>query len=78
MTKADYLVLNNVTIGYTVPKTLIENMGISNLQLTLTGDNLWLKSERDGFNPSTNEIGSSDTYRYSPLSTLTMGVKFNF
>ncbi len=78
LTKADYLVLNNVTIGYTVPKTLIENMGISNLQLTLTGDNLWLKSERDGFNPSTNEIGSSDTYRYSPLSTLTMGVKFNF
>lgn len=78
LTKADYLVLNNVTVGYTIPKALIQNLGITNLQLSVTGDNLWIQTKRKGFNPSTSEVGSSDTYRYSPLSTITFGAKFNF
>lgn len=78
LTKADYLVLNNVTVGYNVKKAFLANMGITGLQLSVSGDNLWINTKRDGFNPSTSETGSSDTYRYSPLSTITFGAKFNF
>ncbi|SEV79792.1 SusC/RagA family TonB-linked outer membrane protein [Kaistella antarctica] len=78
LTKSDYLVLNNVTVGYTVPKMLLANMGINTLQLSVSGDNLWINAKRDGFNPSTSETGSSNMYRYSPLSTITFGAKFNF
>lgn len=78
LTKADYLVLNNVTVGYNVPKQFLENMAINSLQLSVSGDNLWINSKRKGFNPSTSETGSSNIYRYSPLSTITFGAKFNF
>ncbi|CDN74539.1 SusC/RagA family TonB-linked outer membrane protein [Elizabethkingia anophelis] len=78
LTKKDYLALNNVTIGYSVPKSMLEGLGLDALQLTLSGDNLWLGSKRRGFNPSTSETGATSIYTYSPLSTFTFGVKVNF
>jgi TonB-linked SusC/RagA family outer membrane protein len=78
ITKADFLTLNNVRIGYTVPKKLTDKIGISFLNISVSGDNLFLLSARDGFNPSTDEVGASDMYRYSPLSTYTLGLKVRF
>lgn len=77
--KATYLALNNVRLGYTLPTTITQKVpGLQQASFFVSGDNLWLMSERDGFNPSTNEAGSSDTYRYSPLSTITVGLKAKF
>ncbi|KGT08490.1 membrane protein [Elizabethkingia anophelis] len=78
LTKKNYFLLNNVTLGYNVPKQMLEGLGLNALQLTLSGDNLWLASKRRGFNPSTSETGGSSMYTYSPLSTFTFGVKVNF
>jgi len=78
LNKADYLALNNVRVGYSVPSEFVENFGMNSLNIYVSGDNLFLMSERDGFNPSTNEAGTSDQYRYSPLSTFTAGVRVNF
>ena len=78
LTKADFLALNNVNLGYTVPKTFANNLGMNELSLFLSGDNLFLLSKRDGFNPSTSITGASSTYRYRPLSTFTAGVRVNF
>lgn len=78
LTKSDYLVLNNVKLAYTLPRQYFEGLGLSGLQISLTGDNLWIQTKRKGLNPSTSETGSSNTYRYSPLSTFTFGVKANF
>ncbi|MBI9040617.1 SusC/RagA family TonB-linked outer membrane protein [Lutibacter sp.] len=78
ISKSDFLSLNNVKIGYTIPKAFVEKAGLSSLNISLSGDNLFFLSERDGFNPSTAETGGSDTYRYSPLSTFTLGVRAKF
>ena len=78
LTKADYLVLNNVRLGYTIPSSLLEPVGMTAASVWVSGDNLWLKSKRDGFNPSTHEAGTSSMYRYSPLSTLSAGVRLTF
>lgn len=78
LTKSDYLVLNNVRLAYTVPAKFYQGIGFNGLTLSLTGDNLWIQTKRKGFNPTTSESGSSNTYRYSPLSTITFGVKANF
>lgn len=78
LTKADYLALNNIRLGYTLPASLVERVGIQQASFFVSGDNLFLVSARHGLNPSTAETGSSDTYRYSPLSTVTVGVKVKF
>lgn len=78
LTRADYLTLNNVQLGYTMSKKVSEKLGVAGVRVTLTGDNLFLMSARDGFNPSLSLSGSSNTYRYSPLSTFALGMKVKF
>ena len=79
ITKADYLALNNIRLGYTFPPTLLQRTGVINeATFFVSGDNLWLHSARNGFNPSTAESGASDMYRYSPLSTITVGLNLKF
>lgn len=75
LTSSDYLALNNVRIGYNLPTKYLTKTGISNLNLWISGDNLFLLSARDGLNPTTNLTGDSSVYRYNPLSTLTLGVR---
>lgn len=78
LTKSDFLALNNVRIGYNIPSTIANRIGIQSASLFVSGDNLGIRSARIGFNPSTSESGGSDTYTYSPLSTITVGFKVKF
>ncbi|GGK61075.1 SusC/RagA family TonB-linked outer membrane protein [Rufibacter glacialis] len=75
LTKANYLALNNVRLSYTVPVSLTSRIGVGGVSVWVSGDNLWLNSARKGFNPSTAETGGSNTYLYSPLSTVSAGLR---
>jgi TonB-linked SusC/RagA family outer membrane protein len=75
LTKSDYLAFNNVRVGYTIPSKFLSNTGMSDLNIWLAGDNLFLLSARKGFNPAASLVGSSARYRYNPLSTFTLGVR---
>ncbi|RQP09586.1 MAG: SusC/RagA family TonB-linked outer membrane protein [Chryseobacterium sp.] len=78
LTKADYLVLNNAYVAYSLPSKYYEGLGLNGLQISVTGDNLWINTKRKGFNPTVSETGGTSMYTYSPLSTITFGVKANF
>ncbi|MFZ3574079.1 hypothetical protein [Tenacibaculum finnmarkense] len=78
LTSTDYLALNNIRVGYTIPVQYIKKAGLGSVNLYASGDNLFLLSKRDGFNPATSETGSSDQYRYSPLTTFAFGVRIKF
>lgn len=78
LTKADYIVLNNARLGYDLNKNWVNSIGMTGMTLFLSGDNLWISTKRRGFNPSTSESGASNTYRYSPISTITLGVRAKF
>ncbi|RAU83930.1 SusC/RagA family TonB-linked outer membrane protein [Pontibacter arcticus] len=75
LTKANYLILNNIRLGYALPASYTNKFGIGGLSVWVSGDNLWINSARKGFNPTTSEAGGSSSYRYSPLSTVTAGLK---
>ena len=77
LTKADYIALNNIRLAYDVPEAALKTVGIDSANIYVSGDNLWLKSERKGFNPSNSVTGTSDWYRYNPLSTIVFGLKLN-
>lgn len=78
LTKADYLSINNIRLGYTLSKTYSDQLRLSSLGFYVSADNLWLFSKRDGFNPSASEFGSSSMYAYAPLTTITAGVNLKF
>ena len=77
LTKADYIALNNIRLAYDVPEAALKTVGIDSANIYVSGDNLWLKSDRKGFNPSNSVTGTSDWYRYNPLSTIVFGLKLN-
>lgn len=68
--KADYLKIQNVQVGYTFPKRLMDNWKLNGLRLYLSGQNLATITAYPGFDPE----GS-----YYPLSrTFSFGVNLNF
>lgn len=78
ITKTDFLALNNILLGYNVPREYLEKVGISALDIYASGDNLFISSSREGFNPQTSQAGNSGRGLYAPLSTFTLGVKVKF
>ncbi len=74
----DYLAMNNLRFGYDIPTKLIANSGISNVNFWLSGDNLFLMSDKKGFDPRLSQSGSNSVYAYPPLTTITLGVRVKF
>lgn len=67
-----FLRLNNLTLGYTVPKLLSQKIGMSNLRFYATGTNLWIWTNYTGYDPEV-----SSTVRNSSYNALTPGVDFS-
>ena len=63
-----FLRLNNLTIGYSLPKSLLASWHIDQLRLYVSGYNLWIWTKYTGFDPEV------DTRRDTPL---TPGVDWN-
>ncbi len=78
LTSNTFLSLNNIRLGYSFPKKLIEKIKLKSLSLYLSADNLAVASARKGYNPMSSYTGSSDSYQYTPLSTIMGGIKFQF
>lgn len=78
LTKSNYLILNNVRLGYNFKSDWIKSFGAQALSVWVSADNLAIASARKGFNPSTNQAGTSSMYRYSPLSTISGGLRVKF
>lgn len=73
-----YFSLYNVRLGYKFPKKLIEKIKMNSLELYVTGDNIAIATARRGYNPMTSYVGASDSYQYTPLTTIMGGIKFQF
>ena len=76
--KSNYLNLNNILLSYELPKNIVSKLSVKGASISVSGDNLWLTTKRKGYVPSTSVSGSNDSYRYSPLSTVSVGLKVQF
>ena len=77
LTKASYFSLRNLTLGYTIPKNIMQKAGIEKLRVYLTGDNIWLLSKRKGLDPRLYFTGETN-FAYSALSTYSIGLNLTF
>lgn len=78
--KSDYISLNNVSIGYTLPEDIISKIGLTKVRIYGVGNNLalWTASDNQGFDPRASVTGNNSTVRYAALKTYTLGVNINF
>ena len=77
LTRASYLSLRNLTIGYTFPKRIAEKIAMQNLRIFLTGDNLWYISARKGLDVRQSFSGETG-FTYSALRTVSAGISLTF
>lgn len=83
--KGDFLRLNNLTIGYTLPKKTLDRLRISNLRVYLTGQNLVTITPFTGFTPELLPSGDRPTLNagielgvYPTTRTFAFGVNLGF
>lgn len=78
---ADYIRLKNISLGYTIPKSVTQKIKISRLRLYIAGENMLTFTKYPGFEP---EIGghifsaSVDRGLYPQARTVTGGVSITF
>ena len=76
-TNASYLNLQNITLGYTLPKTWINVLQLESVRFYFVADNVALLSKRKGFDPRQNWSGESD-YNYAAIRTISGGLQVRF
>lgn len=77
LVSSNYLALNNITIGYTIPATATQKIGINNLRVYASGDNIALWSARKGLDPR-QSFTSATTALYTTMRCISGGVKIEF
>lgn len=84
--KSDFIRLRNVTLGYSLPKKTVADMGMSNLRVYVTAVNLLTftnykgtdpEARRDDITRTSPKVGE-DFYSAPPARTIAMGVNINF
>lgn len=77
LTSSNYLSLNNITFGYTLPKKVTSALKLNDLRVYFVAENVALWSKRKGLDPR-QSFTSSDNSTYSPIRSIMGGLKFSF
>ena len=77
LTSSDYFSINNITLGYTLPKQWTKKLGVESLRLYGAADNVALFSARQGFDPR-QSFTTATSSTYGAIRTISGGVKLTF
>ena len=82
---SDYVSINNITVGYTIPQKLLQKLHIASLRVYFAADNLAVTSARKGVDPrfsiglgSYTSGSGLNSGSYSAMRTLTGGLTLTF
>ena len=82
---SDYLSINNITIGYTLPDSIVSKIGITAMRVFVSGDNLAVFAARKGVDPrfsmglgSLTSGSGLNSGSYSAMRTVTGGISLTF
>ena len=74
---SNYLAINNITFGYTLPKNLTQKFLVNKLRVYVAADNVALFSARKGLDPR-QSFTSATTSLYTPIRTISGGISVTF
>lgn len=78
LTDASFWALRNVNLGYTFDSKIANQLGLDQLRVSLTGENLYTKSERKGLNPQFNLAGTGAGNDFNPARIISLGLNVTF
>lgn len=78
LTDASYLSLQNITLGYTLPRTLTNKIKVQKIRVYGVADNIWVWSKRQGLDPRQSITGEVTNASYSPVRTISGGITVTF
>jgi TonB-linked SusC/RagA family outer membrane protein len=78
LTNASYLSLQNFTVGYSLPKSVISKMYLTKVRFYVSGENVWTWSKRQGLDPRQSVNGNNSGAYYSPIRTISGGITVSF
>ena len=78
LTSSDYLNIENINFGYTVPASLLSKIDVTSLRFYLACENVCYFSARKGFDPRLTYSDSSNATTYSPMRTISAGLTVQF
>ncbi len=76
--KANYLSLQNISLGYTLPAGLLRKLDISKVRIYAVADNVWVWSARRGLDPRQSITGGASQAYYSSIRSISAGVNVTF
>ena len=77
ITDASFINLRNASLSYSFDRSMTERLGLDNLTLNLTGENLYFKSERDGLDPQFNLAGTSPGDNFFAPRIISLGLNIS-
>ena len=77
LASSDYLSLNNISVGYTLPSNVLNRMKFDNLRIYVVADNIALLTNRNGLDPR-QSFTSATTALYTPIRTISGGISLTF
>ena len=78
LTDASYLSLQNITVGYTLPKSFTMRFGVQKIRVYGVADNIWVWSKRQGLDPRVSITSNSGNGYYSPIRSVSGGITVTF
>lgn len=77
LTSGSYLVMKNITLSYSLPKTLVRSWGLQQISLNAGVENAFTVTSRQGLNPQYSFNGTQDdTYTTARIFNIGATVKF--
>ena len=77
LVNASYLMINNISLGYTLPSVVAKKLDLGSVRVYLSMDNVAMFNHMNGMDPSYNFSGGTN-YTYSPSKITSIGLDINF
>ena len=75
--KGDYIKLDNITLGYNLPKSVLDKVGLEKFRLFVQGQNLLIITDYKGLDPEMEVLGND--YNGTPRSRIfSIGLNVGF
>jgi outer membrane cobalamin receptor protein len=85
LTDASYLNIQNITLGYTLPRHITRKFFVDKLRIYVSCDNVWYWSKRQGLDPrqflsasDNKSVGTVNPFFYAPIRTISGGISITF